>query len=454
MAIPVLFVLFLFSPAANIKFGCATVYMSEECGNTITSYGDRLRSQRSEYYTSNKDCTVTLTAPSGYSHLVLDIEWQDMEAATSTSCFDYVEIYDGRTTLSDLLIRDCGIVIPTDLYSSGSSLTLRFHTNNVYSGKGFSLIFTSFNTGNCTDSGEFSCSRGDICIDQSLVCDCKENCGNAADEQLCAPCEVYMDEHCGNNIASYGHRLMSQRSESYPHNIDCTVTIKTPLGSDIIALDFEWMDLERADVSSCYDYLEIYWGTSPSSYLRYRGCGSDTPLDIHSSGNAVTLRLVTGSENAHTGFSLIYTSYTTGSYCGGTGQFDCGNIRCIHTYLLCDCIDNCGNNKDEENCPDCVASQSGGLSDGAIVGIVIAVMVTFIIVTVLIYRMYTKPKQQQASIGPPPSISQNIATQELPPYSPRGQADLRVPSTSDGQYHNDGFDYKNQSNKQLPWVPT
>ncbi|XP_077981998.1 low-density lipoprotein receptor class A domain-containing protein 2-like [Glandiceps talaboti] len=167
---------------------------------------------------------------------------------------------------------------------------------------------------------------------------------------------IYMDENCGRTFIRNGDRLKSQRSTTHSNNLDCTLTLTAPALYDYIGLDFEWMALEEGfEPDTCHDYLEVYDGPNiVTPLLRLRACGFGTPLDLHSLGDTLTLRLVTDFIIVNEGFSLIFTSYNTAieGACNVTNDFHCGNFRCIDQSLLCDGKNNCGNNNDEQNCPD------------------------------------------------------------------------------------------------------
>ncbi|XP_070562521.1 neuropilin and tolloid-like protein 2 [Ptychodera flava] len=179
--------------AATYHVGKATVYMEDNCGKTITLAGDRLKSQKGSTYKSNQDCTITLQAPSSGSSystkLVLDFESMQMESATSSSCYDFLEVYDGSGTYSTLVLRACGSATPYNIISTQESLTLRMKTDGTYRYSGFSLIFTAYHNGPCVDDDEFHCSTG-RCIDTSIECDCKDNCGDNTDELSCSTCKA------------------------------------------------------------------------------------------------------------------------------------------------------------------------------------------------------------------------------------------------------------------------
>ncbi|XP_070564293.1 uncharacterized protein [Ptychodera flava] len=187
----------------------ATVYMTDHCGKRIILAGDRLRSQKDDYYRNNIECMLQLQAPQGFESIRLDFDWIDFERDSETyECNDYLDVYFGTNT-SKPLEHYCGVDLESYelIHESSPIMTLFMKTNSLITSRGFSLIFTavkpphSEKTDECTLEREFHCTNyySSFCIDNSVVCDCKNNCGDEHDEKYCDTCKA--DEIYGSGLS-------------------------------------------------------------------------------------------------------------------------------------------------------------------------------------------------------------------------------------------------------------
>nr|XP_006818765.1 PREDICTED: low-density lipoprotein receptor-related protein 1B-like [Saccoglossus kowalevskii] len=114
---------------------------------TLPSYGDRLISQEEDTYDPNVDCNITLITYPPYDKFNIDFEYIYLEAANA-GCHDYLNLYDGDVISNETLIEQV--------------------SENI----------------TCGDTS-FYCAYNDWCIQNKLVCDGINNCGDAADEESC-----------------------------------------------------------------------------------------------------------------------------------------------------------------------------------------------------------------------------------------------------------------------------
>ncbi|XP_028412675.1 uncharacterized protein LOC114535596 [Dendronephthya gigantea] len=116
---------------------------------------------------------------------------------------------------------------------------------------------------------------------------------------------------------------------SYPNNMDCSWTISSTNGRNIL-LQFSFFSLESA--SSCvYDYLDVYDGDSATATRLGRFCGNQLPRSLVSSGPKLFMVFHTDFSVTKQGFALNYT--TTFDLCGESHLYPPGSLQ-NPPYLL------------------------------------------------------------------------------------------------------------------------
>ena len=88
-------------------------------------------------YENNKDCQITIR-----SSVRVRIRFEAFNIESHDSClYDYIEVRDGDSENSNLIgSKLCGTTIPDPIESSGSSLTLIFHTDVNTVETGFEIV--------------------------------------------------------------------------------------------------------------------------------------------------------------------------------------------------------------------------------------------------------------------------------------------------------------------------
>ncbi|XP_077990107.1 uncharacterized protein LOC144444533 isoform X2 [Glandiceps talaboti] len=102
------------------------------------------------------------------------------------SCCDYIMMGNGRNAFdkgSIVLDRYAGNTPPPKFISTGNAVWLSFRSDGARENNGFTVHFTEATETDCYL--EFKCSNG-LCIDADLECDQKEDCIGGDDEQSCS----------------------------------------------------------------------------------------------------------------------------------------------------------------------------------------------------------------------------------------------------------------------------
>ena len=85
-------------------------------------------------YPDGKTCTTTITAPTGK---IIKLKFMDFDLEEVSDCyFDSVEIKDGAITK-----KYCGKKIPPEYVSKGNIITVKFVSDVMTNGKGFSASY-------------------------------------------------------------------------------------------------------------------------------------------------------------------------------------------------------------------------------------------------------------------------------------------------------------------------
>ncbi|XP_067667453.1 cubilin-like [Haliotis asinina] len=243
----------------NLTYFATTAPYS--CGNQLTASTttDYLRSPNYPLgYQNNEDCQWKITT----SEKNIRVEFIEMSLQGGRNCdHDYVAVYDGSSTSTQMLGKLCSTATPS-FTSSGSSVFIHFHTDASESHNGFKIKYTA---------GNFSvCGKTDLKASDFI-----------------------------SNIKSPEYPYY------YPRNTECVWKISADSGFTVrLAVS----ESSLTNSSGCVnDYVQVYDGPSVSSASLGRFCGIQTPTYI-SSGRYMTVKFHSNGVNSDKGFKLLYTS--------------------------------------------------------------------------------------------------------------------------------------------------
>lgn len=112
------------------------------CGGTfIQPSGDIISPGYPNNYSNSVDCVWILGVP---NNKIIALGFEEFELEGGAGCrFDYVEVRDGDSQNASLLGRYCGRTAPLMIKGSSDKLWLRFHSNELLTGKGFEAMWTT-----------------------------------------------------------------------------------------------------------------------------------------------------------------------------------------------------------------------------------------------------------------------------------------------------------------------
>ncbi|XP_076614626.1 bone morphogenetic protein 1-like [Chaetodon auriga] len=229
------------------------------CDHAINSVSGTISSPNwPDRYPSKKACTWSLSMTPGH-RIKLVFNEIDMEAHLECA-YDHLEIFDGRDMRVPTLGRFCGTKKPSPVISSGNKMFLRFFSDNSVQKRGFEASYGA-------------------------------ECGGSLKAEVKTK-DLYSHAQFGDN--------------NYPSGSDClwVVSAEKGYGVEIIFQVFEIE--EEADCG--YDYVELYDGADIKSPRLGRYCGSGTPEEVYSAGDAIVLKFHSDDSINKKGFHVRYTS--------------------------------------------------------------------------------------------------------------------------------------------------
>ncbi|XP_076027535.1 cubilin [Genypterus blacodes] len=223
-------------------------------------------------YPDNTLCRWTIQA---YSGNTINYTFPSFQLESGSCNYDYIKLYNGANEQAPLIGTFCGYAPPPASTTTGSALTVVFRSDSSVSLTGFQMLWY------------------------------QNGCGGALSGR-------------GGSFSSPGY------PSRYPDNTECMWHISTSAGSSITITIHEF-DVEfHPDCN--YDLLEVYGGPDLEAPRLVQLCGpTHSPMQVSSTGNALTVRFKSDAYVSGRGFNASWTEVQGG--CGGPVTAPSGEIH-------------------------------------------------------------------------------------------------------------------------------
>ncbi|XP_043205584.1 cubilin-like [Amphibalanus amphitrite] len=241
------------------------------CGGRFTAMSGSIHSPNyPQVYDDHADCVWRIRVK---PHHNIKLTFEDFDVEPHNNCsYDHVEVRDGYSRRSPLLLQHCGNEVPQPptIVSTSNWMYIRLKADGSRTAKGFLAKYTM-------------------------------GCGGII------------------NVTSYSQVISSPH---YPveltGGLNCSWTLQTMDPGSHVWLQFTTLSMygQLGPVNCSTDYLEVREGAGPDAPLKHRYCaGARVPPALTSRGRALQLRLQV-SETVVVRFSATFNNVSTG--CGGT----------------------------------------------------------------------------------------------------------------------------------------
>uniref|UniRef100_A0A7N4PW30 CUB and Sushi multiple domains 3 n=1 Tax=Sarcophilus harrisii TaxID=9305 RepID=A0A7N4PW30_SARHA len=281
------------------------------CGGILTKRkGTILSPGYPEPYDNNLNCVWKITVPEGAG-----IQVQVVSFATEHN-WDSLDFYDGGDNNAPRLGSYSGTTIPHLLNSTSNNLYLNFQSDISVSAAGFHLEYTAIGLDSCPEpqtpsSGvkigdrymvgdvvSFQCDQGYSLQGHSHI-----TCMPGPVRRWNYPIPICLAQ-CGGAMSDFSGVILSPGFPgNYPSSLDCTWTIKLPIGFGV------HLQFVNFSTETIHDYLEVRSGSSETSTVIGRLSGPQIPSSLFSTTHETSLYFHSDYSQNKQGFHIIYQAY-------------------------------------------------------------------------------------------------------------------------------------------------
>ncbi|XP_075681928.1 CUB and sushi domain-containing protein 3 isoform X5 [Rhinoderma darwinii] len=281
------------------------------CGGILTKRkGTILSSGYPEPYDNNLNCIWKITVPEGAG-----IQVQVVSFATEHN-WDSLDFYDGGDNNAPRLGSYSGTTIPHLLNSTSNNLYLNFQSDISVSAAGFHLEYTAIGLDSCPEP--LMPSNGIKVGDRYMVGDvvsfhCDQGYSLQGHSHItCMPGPVRRWNYpipiciaqCGGAMIDFSGVILSPGFPgNYPSSLDCTWTVKLPIGFGV------HLQFVNFSTETIHDYLEVRSGPADTGSVIGRLSGPQVPASLFSTTHETSLYFHSDYSQNKQGFHIIYQAY-------------------------------------------------------------------------------------------------------------------------------------------------
>ncbi|KAG9478625.1 hypothetical protein GDO78_012335 [Eleutherodactylus coqui] len=281
------------------------------CGGILTKRkGTILSPGYPEPYDNNLNCIWKITVPEGAG-----IQVQVVSFATEHN-WDSLDFYDGGDNNAPRLGSYSGTTIPHLLNSTSNNLYLNFQSDISVSAAGFHLEYTAIGLDSCPEP--LMPSNGIKVGDRYMVGDvvsfhCDQGYSLQGHSHItCMPGPVRRWNYpipiciaqCGGAMTDFSGVMLSPGFPgNYPSSLDCTWTIKLPIGFGV------HLQFVNFSTETIHDYLEVRSGPADTGSVIGRLSGPQVPAALFSTTHETSLYFHSDYSQNKQGFHIIYQAY-------------------------------------------------------------------------------------------------------------------------------------------------
>ncbi|XP_056378601.1 CUB and sushi domain-containing protein 3 isoform X6 [Hyla sarda] len=281
------------------------------CGGILTKRkGTILSPGYPEPYDNNLNCIWKITVPEGAG-----IQVQVVSFATEHN-WDSLDFYDGGDNNAPRLGSYSGTTIPHLLNSTSNNLYLNFQSDISVSAAGFHLEYTAIGLDSCPEP--LMPSNGIKVGDRYMVGDvvsfhCDQGYSLQGHSHItCMPGPVRRWNYpipiciaqCGGAMMDFSGVILSPGFPgNYPSSLDCTWTVKLPIGFGV------HLQFVNFSTETIHDYLEVRSGPADTGSVIGRLSGPQVPASLFSTTHETSLYFHSDYSQNKQGFHIIYQAY-------------------------------------------------------------------------------------------------------------------------------------------------